>query len=218
MVQTDELQPGQMRLLEVDKPIVIPCDTTVRTLVTGADVIHSWTLLGTNLKADGVPGRLNQLALNVPTGLYIGQCSEHCGVGHSFMPIAAEAIPQEHYIEWVYKFLRVGYWMEVFSTEAKDWLSAQSNPDWIKALVQAKLQDWLESSFKARCLHTPFPEHFFSKWAKRELANMDELVHTEGMTWDQVVEGWRKDALATALKDWEAEVPEELLDRAGDCE
>lgn len=45
------------------------------------------------IKADAIPGRLNQLNLmfNRP-GVFYGQCSEICGANHSFMPISVEAI------------------------------------------------------------------------------------------------------------------------------
>lgn len=40
------------------------------------------------VKADAVPGRLNQIYLYIKNdGIYYGQCSELCGVNHGFMPI-----------------------------------------------------------------------------------------------------------------------------------
>jgi cytochrome c oxidase subunit 2 len=36
----NELKPGQIRLLETDKRLVLPVDTTIRVLVTADDVIH----------------------------------------------------------------------------------------------------------------------------------------------------------------------------------
>jgi hypothetical protein len=42
---------------------------------------------------DASPGRLNQVtALIHSTGYAYGQCSELCGVNHSFMPIVVEAV------------------------------------------------------------------------------------------------------------------------------
>jgi cytochrome c oxidase subunit 2 len=41
MVPTSDLEQGDMRLLEVDNRVVIPINTHVRVLITGADVIHS---------------------------------------------------------------------------------------------------------------------------------------------------------------------------------
>jgi len=40
------------------------------------------------VKVDAVPGRTNQyLAAPNRAGVFYGQCSEICGVGHGFMPI-----------------------------------------------------------------------------------------------------------------------------------
>merc|ERR1712168_1744563 len=56
-------------------------------------VLDSWTIPAWGLKADAVPGRLNQLSTYLErTGIYYGQCSEICGSNHSFMPIKAEVV------------------------------------------------------------------------------------------------------------------------------
>jgi len=40
---------------------------------------------------DACPGRLNQISLFIDrVGVYYGQCSELCGINHSFMPIVVE--------------------------------------------------------------------------------------------------------------------------------
>jgi heme/copper-type cytochrome/quinol oxidase subunit 2 len=41
MVATEDLEPGQLRLLEVDNRIVLPINTHVRVIITAADVLHS---------------------------------------------------------------------------------------------------------------------------------------------------------------------------------
>ena len=41
MLPTEDLQPGQFRLLEVDNRAVLPMHAEIRILVTAADVIHS---------------------------------------------------------------------------------------------------------------------------------------------------------------------------------
>jgi cytochrome c oxidase subunit 2 len=40
------------------------------------------------VKSDAIPGRINTV-FSIPSkpGIYHGQCSELCGVGHGFMPI-----------------------------------------------------------------------------------------------------------------------------------
>nr|QWS71920.1 cytochrome c oxidase subunit 2 [Cerithidea tonkiniana] len=102
MVPTDELGDGDFRLLEVDHRVVLPTETDIRVLVTSADVIHSWTVPSLGVKADAIPGRLNQLSFFVKhPGVFYGQCSEICGANHSFMPIVVEAIPLKNFMNWV---------------------------------------------------------------------------------------------------------------------
>jgi len=80
------------RLLDCDNRIIIPASAPLRVLVTAADVLHSWTVPAIGIKADAVPGRLNQLTLySDRPGRYYGQCSEICGRNHRFMPISLEA-------------------------------------------------------------------------------------------------------------------------------
>ena len=80
IVPTDELNPGDFRLLDVDHRVVLPTQTAVRILVTSADVIHSWAIPALGVKADAIPWRLNQLRFYVKyPGVFYGQCSEICG-------------------------------------------------------------------------------------------------------------------------------------------
>ena len=104
IIPTDDLVPGQYRLLEVDNRAIIPYQAEVRLLVTAADVIHSWTVPALGVKADAIPGRLNQLRLVASRpGIYYGQCSEICGANHSFMPIVIEAVNAWDFINWLQK-------------------------------------------------------------------------------------------------------------------
>lgn len=100
-----DLSTGEYRLLEVDNRIVLPTQTEIRFLVTAADVIHAWTIPALGIKVDAVPGRLNQLtaSINIP-GIYYGQCSEICGINHSFIPISIEAINLSSFTKWVKTF------------------------------------------------------------------------------------------------------------------
>jgi cytochrome c oxidase subunit 2 len=102
MTPENSLQDGDFRLLEVDNRVILPYLTQVRLLVTAADVIHSWTVPALGVKADAVPGRLNQLNLlfNRP-GVFYGQCSEICGANHSFIPIRVESIRPADFLKWV---------------------------------------------------------------------------------------------------------------------
>nr|YP_009255707.1 cytochrome c oxidase subunit II [Tylomelania sarasinorum]AND97141.1 cytochrome c oxidase subunit II [Tylomelania sarasinorum] len=102
MIPTEDLSDGDFRLLEVDHRVILPTETDVRVLVTSADVIHSWAIPSLGVKADAVPGRLNQLSFFIKhPGVFYGQCSEICGANHSFMPIVVEAVPLKEFMSWV---------------------------------------------------------------------------------------------------------------------
>lgn len=92
------------RLLETDTRVVVPVDTTVRVLVTSADVIHAWAVPAFGVKMDAVPGRINETWFRATKeGLYYGQCSELCGKFHGFMPIAIEVVSKDAFNRWVNK-------------------------------------------------------------------------------------------------------------------
>nr|YP_002003289.1 cytochrome c oxidase subunit II [Unionicola foili]ACF19637.1 cytochrome oxidase subunit 2 [Unionicola foili] len=88
------------RLIQTNNHIVCPSKTPIRLIVTSTDVIHSWTIPSLGVKADAIPGRLNQLFLLVSRpGIYTGQCSEICGTNHSFMPITLSSIPSSEFLK-----------------------------------------------------------------------------------------------------------------------
>ena len=89
-------------LLATDNPIVLPVGATVVMNVTGADVIHSWTIPAFGVKQDAVPGRLAQLWFTPEReGWYFGQCSELCGKDHAYMPITVKVVSPEAYAAWL---------------------------------------------------------------------------------------------------------------------
>jgi cytochrome c oxidase subunit 2 len=88
--------------LATDTAVVVPIGATVVMQVTGADVIHSWTIPAFGVKQDAVPGRLAQLWFAAEReGIYFGQCSELCGKDHSYMPITVKVVSQEVYDAWL---------------------------------------------------------------------------------------------------------------------
>nr|YP_010956539.1 cytochrome c oxidase subunit II [Equetus lanceolatus]WMY89632.1 cytochrome c oxidase subunit II [Equetus lanceolatus] len=101
MLPTQDLAPGQFRLLEADHRMVVPVESPIRVLISAEDVLHSWAVPTLGIKMDAVPGRLNQTAfITARPGVYYGQCSEICGANHSFMPIVVEAVPLNHFEAW----------------------------------------------------------------------------------------------------------------------
>jgi cytochrome c oxidase subunit 2 len=108
MIEEEDLQEGQHRLLSTDNHIVLPVDTVVRLLVTAnpIDVIHAWTIPSFGVKVDAIPGRLNERWFKVKPGFegrYYGQCSELCGARHAFMPITVDIVSKEEYQAWLLK-------------------------------------------------------------------------------------------------------------------
>lgn len=89
------------RLLAVDNEMVVPVNTTVRLLVTGADVIHSFSMPAFGVKMDAITGRSNETWFKAnKEGMYYGQCSQICGKDHAYMPIAIHVVSQEQYDTW----------------------------------------------------------------------------------------------------------------------
>jgi cytochrome c oxidase subunit II len=91
-------------LLNVDYPLVVPVNTKVRLLITGADVIHSWWVPAFGVKKDAIPGFVNEAWFKVDAdkpGLYRGQCAELCGRDHGFMPIVVDVRSKADFAAWL---------------------------------------------------------------------------------------------------------------------
>ena len=102
IIPSNELDQARFRLLDVDNRTVIPINTQIRIIISAADVIHSWTVPSLGVKADAIPGRLNQTRfLTTRPGLFFGQCSEICGANHRFIPIVIERVSTDSFLNWV---------------------------------------------------------------------------------------------------------------------
>nr|YP_009648537.1 cytochrome c oxidase subunit II [Ectomomyrmex javanus]QCE31824.1 cytochrome c oxidase subunit II [Ectomomyrmex javanus] len=102
MISSNELNINEFRLLDVDNRCIIPFNYPIRIITTSSDVIHAWTIPSLGIKMDSTPGRLNQsLLFMYRPGLYFGQCSEICGLNHSFMPIVIESTNMNYFINWI---------------------------------------------------------------------------------------------------------------------
>ncbi len=104
-VEAELIAAGYSRdefLLATDTSVVVPINKVVVMDVTGADVIHSWTIPAFGVKQDAVPGRIAQLWFKAEKeGVYFGQCSELCGKSHAYMPITVKVVSQEVYDAWL---------------------------------------------------------------------------------------------------------------------
>ena len=102
MIQDKDLKPGQERMLEVDNPLVVPVNTTIRVQITGTDVIHSWFIPSFGVQEYAILGRLNEAWMRVlEPGTYRGECNQICGINHAYMPIVVKAVPQADFDKWL---------------------------------------------------------------------------------------------------------------------
>merc|ERR1719384_500520 len=98
LVTDEDLRPGMVRQLEVDKRLTLPTRTHIRFLVTGQDVLHCFSVPSLGIKVDATPGRMCRINTFIQReGVFYGQCSELCGTLHGFMPIVVEAVSPETY-------------------------------------------------------------------------------------------------------------------------
>jgi cytochrome c oxidase subunit II len=125
MIAEQDLTEDQLRLYDVDNPVVLPVDTDIRLLTTASDVIHAWAMPALGVKMDAVPGKINETWVRIKEpGVYYGQCSELCGDYHAFMPIRIEAVSKEDFEAWTKQaqeqFARVDGGIEVADRQASE--------------------------------------------------------------------------------------------------
>jgi heme/copper-type cytochrome/quinol oxidase subunit 2 len=90
------------RLIKTREALTLPVISSIRVLISSADVIHSWAVPSIGVKVDALPGRLNQTFLSSKRlGLFSGQCSEICGINHSFMPILVKSQTPAEFINTI---------------------------------------------------------------------------------------------------------------------
>lgn len=95
---------GRPYLFASDAALVVPVDTVVKVIVTSNNNIHAFAVPQFGIKIDAVPGRINETWFKVHAGeegTYYGQCSEICGVNHSFMPIEVMVVSKAKFENWV---------------------------------------------------------------------------------------------------------------------
>jgi cytochrome c oxidase subunit II len=102
IVPDDQLKPGQLRLLTVDHPLVVPVNKNIRILETSGDVIHSWFIPSLGVQRYAIPGRTIETWMRVDKpGVYYGECNQICGMNHSRMPIMVKAVTEPEFEAWL---------------------------------------------------------------------------------------------------------------------
>lgn len=91
-----------LRLINTNNSLIIPRNKIIRLIISSNDVLHSWALPRLIRKIDAVPGRLNITFIIANKSIFIkGQCSEICGINHSFIPISLLRIKNVSSNGWV---------------------------------------------------------------------------------------------------------------------
>ena len=89
----DFMDLGGEIFLDVDNRLILPNNLLVRLVGSSSDVIHSWGIPNFFLKMDVISGIMSVYSFNFEVlGVFFGQCSEICGVNHSFIPIMVEVV------------------------------------------------------------------------------------------------------------------------------
>ena len=102
MTEPDAATKHMPYQLATNAPMLAPIGKVVRVQVTAEDVIHSFSVPAFGIKIDAVPGRLNQTWFKADKlGTFYGQCSQLCGINHSFMPIEVKVVSQPDFDAWV---------------------------------------------------------------------------------------------------------------------
>ena len=100
--ETEAKLAGKPYLLGSSAPMVAPIGKVVRVQVVAEDVIHSFSVPAFGVKVDAMPGRMNQVWFKATkTGTFYGQCSQLCGINHSYMPIEVKVVSQSDFDAWV---------------------------------------------------------------------------------------------------------------------
>ncbi|MFB6120485.1 MAG: cytochrome c oxidase subunit II [Halobacteriaceae archaeon] len=79
-------------------PIRVPADTRVTFHVTSADVVHGFSVVGTNVNTMVIPGQVAEITVKFSeTGEYGLVCHEYCGSGHHDMAGTIQVVPRSQF-------------------------------------------------------------------------------------------------------------------------
>jgi cytochrome c oxidase subunit 2 len=82
--------------------LVVPAGVEVNLDIHSNDVIHSYWIPRLNGKKDAVPGRTHPLQIQADEpGVYVGQCTEYCGLSHAYMRQRVVALPPDEFDAWL---------------------------------------------------------------------------------------------------------------------
>lgn len=178
--------------VEITSPIVtsgelvIPTDTAVLLRITSRDVIHSYWIPALNGKRDAVPGRLQTLRLQADEpGIYVGQCTEFCGLSHARMRQAAVALEPADFQAWVNNQLEA---YEANAPEA-DTLAAEGEKAFIASCARCHQINGLADDEDLPILAEP--DLYVVSGAAPNLTNLMTRTAIAGWTFDLLTEECR---------------------------
>ncbi len=101
MIPDDKIQPGEIRRLSVDHPLVLPIGEKIKFNITSSDVLHGFYLPSLGVQKYAIPGtsQTSWTIIDKP-GTYFGQCNQICGLNHDAMPLEIKAVPLADYLAW----------------------------------------------------------------------------------------------------------------------
>jgi cytochrome c oxidase subunit II len=92
---------GEFDEIVTASDLVLPAGEPVNLSITARDVIHSFWIPALNGKKDAVPGRLHPLTIEADeAGVYMGQCTEFCGLSHAYMQMRVVALERDEWESW----------------------------------------------------------------------------------------------------------------------
>ncbi|MFQ3285813.1 MAG: cytochrome c oxidase subunit 2 [Natronomonas sp.] len=78
--------------------VEVPAHSTVNIHLTSRDVIHSYSVVGTNANTMVIPGEVAEVTVNVDEPKEYGViCTEYCGSGHHNMEGKLNVVPEEEF-------------------------------------------------------------------------------------------------------------------------
>jgi cytochrome c oxidase subunit 2 len=82
--------------------LYLPVDQNYLVEIRSADVVHSFWVVAFGQKMDAIPGHPTNMWIHpIKTGLFLGTCSEYCGMQHGLMRIITHVVSKEDFDAWV---------------------------------------------------------------------------------------------------------------------
>ena len=113
-----KIEETTKRIVTASKGVVVPDSPLIKAHITGCDVIHSWTVPSLGVRIDAVPGKVYSVKIPFKHyGVFVGQCSEICGLRHAYMPISITFLPSHVFSTQAYLlvFSSVDFYFSRFS-------------------------------------------------------------------------------------------------------